>query len=199
MFLGGTDLPASLTGRTMISFYWLFSMVVVATYCGNMIAFLSVTKDTLPFDTLDELLDQDEYIWGTVGQTLWVLVWSVSIEMYNIYILSPLYRPTCNKLCMYLYHHACVIQTAVLPEYKKLWAVIVKFNKTEPDILSLSLKVHLDKVLAGGYAFVADKTSMEIAMATNCDLSITKEEFQPLKYSMGLQNHSPYTKLLSDE
>ncbi|ESO85423.1 hypothetical protein LOTGIDRAFT_107877 [Lottia gigantea] len=64
---GGEHLPDSQAGRTMISTWWLFSIIMAATYSGNLIAFLTVTKDTAPFETLDQLIDNGDYTWGLLG------------------------------------------------------------------------------------------------------------------------------------
>ncbi|WAR27886.1 GRIA3-like protein, partial [Mya arenaria] len=71
---GGVHLPASITGRTMVSSWWLFCIVVVGTYSGNLIAFFTVTKETAPFNTLEELVDlKGTYKWGTLGMSVWDL------------------------------------------------------------------------------------------------------------------------------
>nr|KAG5688357.1 hypothetical protein BaRGS_032925 [Batillaria attramentaria] len=53
----------------LISAWWLFSIVIGATYSGNLIAFLTVQIEDKPFETLAELLDQDTYSWGSLGKT----------------------------------------------------------------------------------------------------------------------------------
>lgn len=80
-FPGGVHLPQSQTGRTIVSAWWLYSIVVVGTYSGNLIAFLTVTKDVVPFDTLEEMLEQTDYTWGTVAGTAWVTMFSVSSSL----------------------------------------------------------------------------------------------------------------------
>ncbi|XP_061178448.1 probable glutamate receptor [Saccostrea echinata] len=69
---GGESLPNSQSGRTMITFFWLFSIIMVATYSGNLIAFLTVTIDKPPFNSLEELVEQDEYKWGILSGTYFV-------------------------------------------------------------------------------------------------------------------------------
>ena len=55
-----------------MSCWWLFCIIVVAIYCGNLIAFLTVTKDKPPFNSLDELMKQKgEFSWGTLGGSAW--------------------------------------------------------------------------------------------------------------------------------
>ncbi|KAK7468196.1 hypothetical protein BaRGS_00036557 [Batillaria attramentaria] len=66
---GGIRLPQSSSARMLISAWWLFSIVIGATYSGNLIAFLTVQIEDKPFETLAELLDQDTYSWGSLGKT----------------------------------------------------------------------------------------------------------------------------------
>ncbi|XP_076442949.1 uncharacterized protein LOC143281595 [Babylonia areolata] len=75
---GGARLPDSQTGRTMVSAFWLFSIVMAAIYGGNLIAFLTVSIDSPPFDTLREMVEQDEYIWGTLGGTFFLTLFEKS-------------------------------------------------------------------------------------------------------------------------
>ncbi|ESO96489.1 hypothetical protein LOTGIDRAFT_115937, partial [Lottia gigantea] len=162
---GGPNQPRSSSGRLLIACWWLFSIVVVAIYSGNLIAFLTVTKDQPPFETLAELSQQDTYKWGTIGGTIWTTF----------------------------------LKTANTPDTKALWAGVVKFNKTDPVVLSIDVDTHLKKVANGNYAFLADKAMLEIKMATECDWVFLKELFYPLQYAVGLPMKSPYNKLFYDE
>ncbi|WAR27612.1 GRIK2-like protein [Mya arenaria] len=76
---GGVNLPESNAGRTFVSCWWLFCIVIVATYCGNLIAFLAVSKEPLPFNTLEEMAKfKDEYKWGIQAGTNWEVVFKTS-------------------------------------------------------------------------------------------------------------------------
>jgi len=65
-------MPRSITGRTFISTWFLFCLVIAATYSGILTAFLTVTKEKVPFNSLSELTElSDTYTWGTIGGTMW--------------------------------------------------------------------------------------------------------------------------------
>jgi hypothetical protein len=49
----------------------------------------------------------------------------------------------------------------------------------------------------GKYAYIAEKSLLEIIASKNCELHIAKEEFLPLQYGIGLPNESPFTKIFS--
>lgn len=73
-------MPESSSGRTLLSFWWIFCLITMATYCGNLIAFLTVTKAKLPFTNIHELVQQDQYRWGLTSGTHWVDQFKVSVS-----------------------------------------------------------------------------------------------------------------------
>ncbi|XP_069105057.1 glutamate receptor ionotropic, delta-2-like [Argopecten irradians] len=164
---GGEHMSDAVSGRTLLSFWWLFCIVMMATYSGNLIAFLTVTKEKLPFDTLSGMVNQDVYRWGMIGGTAFI----------------------------------DILKNTQQDVFQQLWSGLVRFNRTDKDILSYDPEVHISKVLSGNYVFLGDKTYTEITMRnrSECDMVIAKEEFLPLQYAIGLPNNSPYTRLFDDE
>lgn len=86
-----------------------------------------------------------------------------------------------------------------MPERKQLWNGIVKFNKSDPSVLSSYPNVHIAKVIEGDYAYVGDKTNIELTMTSNCELAMATADILPVQYAVGLPNHSPLVQLFSDE
>lgn len=64
-------LPRSFAGRTLMASWSLMTIITVAAYCGNLIAFLTVTKVEKPFESLKGLVQNGQFKWGTIGGTLW--------------------------------------------------------------------------------------------------------------------------------
>ena len=61
---GNCWMPVAQSGRIMVGAFWFFAVVVVATYTGNLIAFLAVNKVRLPFDTLESMVKQTSVKYG---------------------------------------------------------------------------------------------------------------------------------------
>ncbi|XP_059160214.1 probable glutamate receptor [Physella acuta] len=162
---GGERLPTSLTGRSLLTCWWIFTIVISSTYSGNLIAFLTVSKQRAPFDTLADMLAQDSYKWGFLGTTLYELVYKSTDEAIH----------------------------------QAIWQHIVDLNQSDPAILSRDEMTHLKAVQRGDYAYIGDRTSIELWMEQDCQLVKVKEKFFPLQYGLGLVNNSPYTRLFSEE
>ncbi|CAC5406414.1 unnamed protein product [Mytilus coruscus] len=162
---GGEHIARSSAGRTLLSFWWIFCIIMVATYSGNFVAFLTVSKTKLPFTNLEGLVAQSSYKWGTAGATI----------------------------------YETIFKNSELEERKELWRGIITFNATDPSVLSSDPEVHVTKVLKGEYAYVADKTFMDLAMTNNCDLAIATSDILPVQYAIGLPNNSSFVQMFSDE
>lgn len=64
-------LPKSDSGRLIVGTWWMVVLVVVTTYCGNLVAFLTFPKMEQPIDTVWQLLAQEgTYSWGIKSNTL---------------------------------------------------------------------------------------------------------------------------------
>ncbi|CAC5387113.1 unnamed protein product [Mytilus coruscus] len=75
---GGEPLPTSLAGRTIVSCWWIFCIVSIAVYSGNLTASLAIHKTKLPFTSLEEMVNQKEYKWGTLGSSAFQTVFEES-------------------------------------------------------------------------------------------------------------------------
>ncbi|XP_046569605.1 glutamate receptor-like [Haliotis rubra] len=63
--------PYSSSSKVLLGFWWCFCVIITSVYTGNLIAFLTITKEYVPFSTLEEVSQQDEYVVG-VGRGSYV-------------------------------------------------------------------------------------------------------------------------------
>ena len=54
-----------------MSSIWLYSLIVTSLYTCNIIAFLTVDVQVLPFKNLEELSLQEEYTYGVQEDTIY--------------------------------------------------------------------------------------------------------------------------------
>lgn len=60
LFAGDDPRPHSAPGRVMLSFWWIFTILVLSTYTANLAAYLTVTIVDSPINSLQELAAQDK-------------------------------------------------------------------------------------------------------------------------------------------
>ena len=69
----------AISGRTILTSWWLFCIILAATYSGNFVAFLTVDKEKLPFTNIEELVRQSDYTFGTLGESVYETILKVDI------------------------------------------------------------------------------------------------------------------------
>ena len=76
--------PRSNAGRTLIAFWWVFILVMVFLYLFNLTYFLNSNKRLVFVKTANDLLNQNDVVFGTVddGSIYWYLYKS-AIPEYN--------------------------------------------------------------------------------------------------------------------
>lgn len=69
-FEGGMYLPRSDSGRIIVGTWWLVVLVVVTTYCGNLVAFLTFPKMEISVNTVGQLVNQKHgFTWSIRSNT----------------------------------------------------------------------------------------------------------------------------------
>ncbi len=66
---GGDATPLSISGRILGTFWWFFTLIIIATYTANLAAFLTVTRMETPIESLEDLAEQTKIPYGTVNSS----------------------------------------------------------------------------------------------------------------------------------
>ncbi|XP_067670713.1 glutamate receptor ionotropic, kainate 1-like [Haliotis asinina] len=66
LYQGTAVTPHASSSRVLLGFWWCFCIIITSVYTGNLIAILTITKEYVPFTTLEEVSQQDEYGVGAI-------------------------------------------------------------------------------------------------------------------------------------
>ncbi|KAH9630558.1 hypothetical protein HF086_016062 [Spodoptera exigua] len=65
---GGGEAPKALSGRTLVAAYWLFVVLMLATFTANLAAFLTVERMQTPVSSLEQLARQSRINYTVVEE-----------------------------------------------------------------------------------------------------------------------------------
>ncbi|CAD5111301.1 DgyrCDS619 [Dimorphilus gyrociliatus] len=81
---GRKDIPKAIPSRLIINSCWLFSIIILALYTGNLTAYIAIPKQTPPISTLAELSQQSIYRYGVMdGSALHLLFQGSAYGVYK--------------------------------------------------------------------------------------------------------------------
>lgn len=66
---GGGEAPKALSGRTLVAAYWLFVVLMLATFTANLAAFLTVERMQTPVQSLEQLGRQSRINYTVVANS----------------------------------------------------------------------------------------------------------------------------------
>ena len=78
--------PSHISSRIIYSFYALGWIILMATYTAYLVSFLSVKKEVIPFRTMSELAENDDYKLGVLGGSFFYdLLFRDNLTARNVY------------------------------------------------------------------------------------------------------------------
>lgn len=171
---GGMYLPRSDSARIIVGTWWLVVLVVVTTYCGNLVAFLTFPKIDTPLATVAQLVRQGDDAAGDGGSGSG-LTWGMRSDTF---------------LEMYLRH-------SENEKYQRLYAGATLYERETPAIVDRvrgGRHVYID--WKSNLQYIMKREFLE---TDSCDFALGAEEFLDEQIGMVLSPRSPYLRLLNSE
>lgn len=181
---GGGEAPKSLSGRVLVAAYWLFVVLMLATFTANLAAFLTVERMQTTVQGLEELAQQSKINYTVVSD-------SAYFEYFKNMAGAEedLYR---------VWKNLTLSSDADQSKYR-VWDYPIKeqythiFKTIKASGLVSSPKEGFDKVLAdqqGTFAFIHDAAEIRYEFYNNCNFTEVGEPFAEQPYAVAVQQGS---------
>ncbi|CAL4178048.1 unnamed protein product, partial [Meganyctiphanes norvegica] len=181
---GGGEAPKALSGRILVAAYWLFVVLMLATFTANLAAFLTVERMQTPVSSLEELASQSKINYTVLGSAstgqYFTNMATAEEELYRVW--KELTLNSTSDQSKYR-----VWDYPIKEQYTHILQVITESGPVK------SAKEGFDKVKAdenGGFAFIHDESEIRYEVYHNCLLTEVGEPFAEQPYAIAVQQGS---------
>ena len=188
---GGGEAPKALSGRVLVAAYWLFVVLMLATFTANLAAFLTVERMQTTVQSLEELARQSRINYTVIENTSYMEYFEnmagAEEELYHKWkelTLNSSGNPAKYRVWDY----------PIREQYTHILKVIQDTGPVKST--AAGFKNVLDHPNAD-YAFIHDAARIRYEVYNNCNLTEIGEPFAEQPYALAVQQGSHLQEELS--
>ncbi|XP_071455793.1 ionotropic receptor 25a-like [Hetaerina americana] len=181
---GGGEAPKALSSRTLVAAYWLFVVLMLATFTANLAAFLTVERMQSPVQSLDQLARQSRIHYTVVKNSTthqyFKNMKNAEETLYRVW--KELTLNNTNDLSRY--------RVWDYPIKEQYGHILLAIEQTGPVS---SVAEGIKKVVAsetGEFAFIHDAAQLKYELSRNCNLTEVGELFAEQPFAIAVQTGS---------
>ncbi|XP_045505894.1 ionotropic receptor 25a [Colias croceus] len=188
---GGGEAPKALSGRTLVAAYWLFVVLMLATFTANLAAFLTVERMQTPVSSLEQLARQSRINYTVVeGST---------VHQYFInmkFAEDTLYR-VWKEITLNATSDQAQYRVWDYPIREQYGHILLAINASGPVPDALTGFQQVNEHTEADFAFIHDSAEVKYEITRNCNLTEVGEVFAEQPYAIAVQQGSRLQEDLS--
>lgn len=181
---GGGEAPKSLSSRTLVAAYWLFVVLMLATFTANLAAFLTVERMQTPVQSLDQLARQSRINYTVVE----------SSDTHKYFINMKFAEDTLYRMWKELTLNSTTDQTQYrvwdYPIKEQYGHILLAINSSNPVTTASDGFRKVREHINADYAFIHDSAEVKYEISKSCELIEVGEVFAEQPYALAIQQGS---------
>ncbi|XP_055586365.1 uncharacterized protein LOC129739019 [Uranotaenia lowii] len=181
---GGGEAPKALSGRTLVAAYWLFVVLMLATFTANLAAFLTVERMQTPVQSLEQLSRQSRIKYTVVKNSdtheYFKNMKNAEDVLYQMW--RNLTLSSGNDQAQYR-----VWDYPIKEQYINILAAIDSANPVSSTEIGFQ---RVNDALDADFAFIHDSAEIKYEISRNCNLTEVGEVFAEQPYAIAVQQGS---------
>ncbi|XP_013139310.1 PREDICTED: glutamate receptor 3 isoform X1 [Papilio polytes] len=188
---GGGEAPKALSGRTLVAAYWLFVVLMLATFTANLAAFLTVERMQTPVSSLEQLARQ--------SRINYTVVESSNVHQYFInmkFAEDTLYR-VWKEITLNASSDQAQYRVWDYPIREQYGHILLAINASGPVVDAKTGFQQVNEHTEADFAFIHDSAEIKYEVTRNCNLTAVGEVFAEQPYALAVQQGSRLQEDLS--
>ncbi|XP_017869287.1 PREDICTED: uncharacterized protein LOC108617928 [Drosophila arizonae] len=181
---GGGEAPKAVSGRLLVAAYWLFVVLMLATFTANLAAFLTVERMQTPVQSLEQLARQSRINYTVVKDS----------DTHQYFINMKFAEDTLYRMWKELALNASKdfrkFRIWDYPIKEQFGHILLAINSSLPVANSTEGFKNVDAHGNADYAFIHDSAEIKYEVTRNCNLTEVGEVFAEQPYAVAVQQGS---------
>lgn len=181
---GGGEAPKALSSRVLVAAYWLFVVLMLATFTANLAAFLTVERMQTPVQSLEQLARQSRINYTVVEAS----------DTHKFFINMKFAEDTLYRMWKELTLNSSADQTQYrvweYPIKEQYGHILLAINASNPVVDAVEGFRKVNEHENADYAFIHDSAEVKYEITRNCNLTEVGEVFAEQPYSIAIQQGS---------
>uniref|UniRef100_A0A1A9UEK8 Ionotropic glutamate receptor C-terminal domain-containing protein n=1 Tax=Glossina austeni TaxID=7395 RepID=A0A1A9UEK8_GLOAU len=188
---GGGEAPKAISGRVLVAAYWLFVVLMLATFTANLAAFLTVERMQTPVQSLEQLARQSRINYTVVEGS----------DTHQYFINMKFAEDTLYRMWKELalnasrdFHKFRVWDYPIKEQYGH---ILLAINSSMPVKTAEDGFHKVNERESADFAFIHDSAEIKYEITRNCNLTEVGEVFAEQPYAVAIQQGSHLADELS--